>query len=120
MGFISDPNLGPTPKIPEGGTLFDGPLADTSTVMSKTVVSRPLSSGMVFRIQCDQNGSYVLRYIDSHGVIRPLQASTAYTSASGLVEIRKDGFVREAYVEFTPSAPATNLFIEAWSYGRGF
>lgn len=119
MGFIADPTLGPSPKVPDGGVLYNGAAPTTPATLSKTVVSRPHSAGLVFRIQCNVDGDYIVRYIDVNGTIRTLQATTAYTATSNLIEDKFDGFVREAYVEFVPDSSASSLYIEGWSYGAG-
>lgn len=120
MGFIKNPNGGPTPKIPDGGTLYDDDATGLDTAVSKSVVSRPFSSGLVFRIQCDEDGTYNVRYIDANGSIRSYYPSEqSYSTATdGLLEVNLDSFVREAYVRFVPAGDCS-LFIEAWSYGRG-
>lgn len=205
MGFIADPNAGPTPKMTEAGTLFDfvrdhgtnitvvsvSVTSDIATIVfstahnlqvgqhkltsvgtfldsaagaesitavaiasvidqytitvpwtavdgvftqvgsmsvlfasgavavSKSLVSRPLSLGFELNIRANVNGSYTIHGIDLSGKIYHIQSATAYTASSGTTNVTFARYIREAYVEFTPSSNATELYIEGFSYGRG-
>lgn len=120
MAFIRDPNAGPTAKIADGGTLFDDTVAATSPLtLSKTLVCTPGATGVVFRIYCSVNGSYVVKYIDEGGAIRTLRTSAAYTSSATLVEVAISSFVRESFIEFTPSSAPCTLFIDGYAQGPG-
>jgi len=118
MGFIADPNAGPTPKMAESGVLFNDSVSNGVAVLSKSLVSRPLSTGLTFNIRSTQDGTYYVRGIDLDGNIYTITGSTAYAASSGTVAVTYTRFIREAYIEFTPSADAT-LYVEAYSFGRG-
>lgn len=120
MGFIADPNAGPTPKMADAGVLFNGGVASTSpATVSKSLVSALYSAGLTFNIQCDQSGTFTIMTIDPDGGIHTLQGPTPY-SAGIYLPVTFNRYIREAYVIFTPSAPATNLYIDAFCFGRGF
>lgn len=93
--------------------------ASGAVILSKSLISRPLSTAFEVNIRSSADGSYTIRGIDLSDKIYTIQGATAYTSSSGTVNVNFARFIREAYVEFTPSADATDIYVEGFSYGRG-
>jgi hypothetical protein len=115
MSFTTQPNL----EVAEQGILANQAVPTTAAIATKPILSRPYSSGLVFTIFAPVAGNFVINYVDFSGNVRTLQGTTAYT-ANTFVTVNFAYFVRKAYVVFTPTGTsASNLVIEAFSYGRG-
>lgn len=116
MSFTTQPDV----EVAEQGLLANASVTTTAPVVSKTIISRPYSTGLVFYIAAPVAGNFTIQYIDLTGATRTLQGTTAYT-ANTLATVNFAYHVRRAFVSFTPSGTsgASNLIIEAFSYGRG-
>lgn len=107
----------PANQVPDGGILYDATITSTVAIATKSVVSRLFSMGCVFLISSSQNGNFRIMYVAADGTRFEYQGSTAYTGGT-FIKVNIQHYVREAYVEFTPSAGSGTLYVEGWSYGR--
>ena len=114
MSFTTRPDL----EITDCGTLHDATIASTDVIISKTLLCRPLSTGLVVNLKAGAAGSYTIHYIDYKGNVSILRGPTNYTINTLVVE-NFAHFVRAIYVSFAPSAATGRLVIDATSYGRG-
>jgi hypothetical protein len=114
MSFTTRPDL----EITDCGTLHDATIASTDVIISKTLLCRPLSTGLVVNIKAGASGEYTIYYIDYKGNVSVLRGPTSYT-AGALATENFPHFVRAIYVSFAPSAATGRLVIDATSYGRG-